>query len=81
MKMLTYKDPDGKIISNIDEQTLLQRLHYYEDKLFTLYSRREFTRQQLRQLQREKKENTARYKELLGDELVADSVLDAFDIK
>ncbi len=81
MKMLTFKDSDGVVRSSADEKTILERLHYYEEKLYTLYGRREMTRQRLRQLQLEKREKTAQYKELLGDELVSDSVLSAFDIK
>ncbi len=81
MKMLTFKDSQGKVHSTADEQSILEKLYYYEEKLYTLYSRRELTRQRIGQLQREKKEGTAQYKELLGDELVADSVLSAFEIK
>ncbi len=81
MKMITFKDADGNVSSNAPEKDVLEQLYYYEEKLYSLFGRREFTRQQLRQLQREGKEATARYKELLGDELVATSVLNAFDIE
>ncbi len=81
MKMSTFKDSTGNVCSNANENEILEKLYYYEEKLYNLYSRREFIRQQLRQLQRDGKENTAKYKELLGDELVSGSVLNVFDIK
>ncbi len=80
MKRLTEKNPNGSITVRANEHELVERLFFYEDRLHSLFARREFARQQLRELRRAKKENTARYKELLGEELVSNSVLSAFDI-
>ncbi len=81
MKRLTEKSSNGTILARGSDKELIEQLFYYEDKIYSLLARREFARQQLRELRRAKKEHTARYKELLGEELVSNSVLSAFEIE
>ncbi len=77
MKRLTQKDHNGTIIAYGTEQEIIERLYYYEDRIYTLLARSEFAKQQLRELRRAGKEHTARYKELLGDELVGNTIIGA----